>query len=407
MISPTPSWDVHSPMPTARYSLSAVSHNGKIYAFGGYAGGTSNKLEIYDIESNTWGVGANCLSNSESFTANGFGDKIYVIGGSTSKFRFDVYDILTNSWSSKTDLLEARYAHTSEIVGDKIYVMGGVHDSSRDYRLDIYDITNDTWSTGANIPVKKRVHGSAVVGTNIYIMGGANGTMMELQIYDTLTDTWSSGASMPKAAMYLSAKAVGNKIYVFGDANKLHIYDVISNIWYFGLDLSFNSFKSTTALAGNSIYILGGVTDVVLNINESYRIPVDNTLTIQHKRGPDTLVNAYQGEVGELIVNTTDSSLHLMDGVTPGGHKIKTGPSLSFMSYTADVGTDLWVHDSLLSTYTTSVIHNLNLSIDRINISFYNGLKSVYFDYEILDDNSIKIYSDSTPIIKVIINGVR
>jgi len=44
--------------------------------------------------------------------------------------------------------------------------------------------------------------------------------------------------------------------------------------------------------------------------------------TVQWKRGNTTVNSTYVGAQGEITVDTTDWSLYVHDGVTPGGYKI-------------------------------------------------------------------------------------
>jgi hypothetical protein len=45
-------------------------------------------------------------------------------------------------------------------------------------------------------------------------------------------------------------------------------------------------------------------------------------IIFKNKRGDNSSVTNYIGECGEILVNIDDYSIHIMDGVTVGGHKI-------------------------------------------------------------------------------------
>ena len=70
-------------MPTSRSNLGAAIVNGRIYAIGGYIQGmgATNKVEEYDIATDTWTTKANMPTLRQSLGVSACNGKIYAIGG--------------------------------------------------------------------------------------------------------------------------------------------------------------------------------------------------------------------------------------------------------------------------------------------------------------------------------------
>lgn len=119
----------------------AVYAAGKIYVAGGnyipageYASKGSDKLFIYDTETDKWLLGAPMLQASADYAIGMYGDSlIYVIGGydKQSGYTFlngaQIYNIKSNTWTEGTEYTGKFYpAHSGSILKNKIVVAGGV-----------------------------------------------------------------------------------------------------------------------------------------------------------------------------------------------------------------------------------------------------------------------------------------
>jgi hypothetical protein len=98
--------------------------------------------------------------------------------------------------------------------------------------------------------------------------------------------------------------------------------------------------------------------------------------TVQFKRGNANVSSTYTGADGEITVNTTDYSLNVHDGVTPGGHIIVATGNLSLgnlsivdqtiFGTTANSGI-------VLSPNNSSVFLNANLIVSNVAQLNYNS----------------------------------
>ncbi len=144
-------WEAIAPLPTPRFALSAVTHEGKILAMGGVAfrpEGFNNftTIEAYDPTTNQW-------TQNENFKlpwpAAGLGsaklkDSIYVFGGYSDDNIHDrsaCYNAETNTWK-QTGRLPAPVAAMGVTTSDNhIYSIGGWADDGRTPISSTYKFT--------------------------------------------------------------------------------------------------------------------------------------------------------------------------------------------------------------------------------------------------------------------------
>ena len=82
-------WTTKADMPTPRYWFSTSVVDGKIYAIGGWGGGTPqhrwySAVEEYDPETDTWTKKADMPTDRAYLSSSAVNGKIYAIGGYTS-----------------------------------------------------------------------------------------------------------------------------------------------------------------------------------------------------------------------------------------------------------------------------------------------------------------------------------
>lgn len=64
------------------------------------------------------------------------------------------------------------------------------------------------------------------------------------------------------------------------------------------------------------------------------------TIQVQRRRGTEVEHTSFTGAEGEITVNTTDWSIHVHDGTTPGGHKVSLMPSGTVLMHAAQTAPD-------------------------------------------------------------------
>ena len=178
----TNSWSTGTNMPTARNGLTSVLYNDKIYCIAGnrdLSNAYSNLVEIYNIESNTWTSSVTNIPTARyHLTSQIYDNKIYCMGGANITGlinKVEAYDILTNTWSSLSVIPYSRFALTSQIIDNYIYCIGGTQgNNSYLNKVSKYDIINNIWTDDTEL-INGRYGLSSIKYNNvIYCIGGRN-----------------------------------------------------------------------------------------------------------------------------------------------------------------------------------------------------------------------------------------
>lgn len=206
--------------------ISRLTHNAKNLFY------IANYGYKYVIDSNKW-VALNYpytveVNNGETGVAQ-LNDKIYFLGGREASSRMKYFDIAKNGWQDAANML---YNVTAPVIAsgtDKIYALGG--DSSRK-KFSVYNITSG-WQAFTDLPfeapVSYRNH-LATVFKNRYIFV-LNGSY--IMVYDIQTETWkTSPVATGITDKYLNLFNYNNNLlYIAGinSNNKLSLYQLTVN----------------------------------------------------------------------------------------------------------------------------------------------------------------------------------
>jgi N-acetylneuraminic acid mutarotase len=172
-------WQAGIPLQVAGSRLAAVAFGGKLYAMGGYVGGTKNTgvVEEYDPAKRAWVKKASMLTPLHGHAAVVLNNRILVIGG----YEFDSgrmgawsgveeYDPETDRWRRRAAMPGGgRGFLAAAVVGGKVYAIGGHHDQ---FRVERYDPETDRWSALGPPPEPFERGGTATIGNEIYLIGG-------------------------------------------------------------------------------------------------------------------------------------------------------------------------------------------------------------------------------------------
>lgn len=180
----TDTWASLAPMPTARAGLGVARVSEAIYAIGGRTspggpctGGELATVERFDIAAGTWSTVASLPSARSDLAAKTKGGKIYVFGGCAGGVflgNVDVYDPTTDTWSTApADLPTPRAAmYAVGKKGGTIFVIGGYAGGAALGVNESYKVSQDTWSTWAPMITPRAEMGVASHGGRIYTVGG-------------------------------------------------------------------------------------------------------------------------------------------------------------------------------------------------------------------------------------------
>jgi len=228
----TNTWTEKKAMPTGRSRFGIAVYQNKIYVIGGAtANGFTAANEVYDPLTDTWETRTPMPKGSRAeLTASVVNGKIYVVGGYffglylVSSNVLEVYDPETDTWTTETPMPTAVYSCSSAVIDNKMYVIENSFNDRVGSLNQIYDTENDSWSYGRSIPVG--VAGATAAATTavfapkqIYVIGGDVASNSSNQVYNPENDTWSIGAQLPSSRSYLSVAVVGDVLYAIGGCN--------------------------------------------------------------------------------------------------------------------------------------------------------------------------------------------
>ncbi len=284
----TQTWSVSSDylMTTRVMGTWVAAGNMMIYAGGYNTDGTTyssaiSDVDIYDVSTNTWSATslsarkysmASAVINNKVFFAGGYYEedpRNYLVSN-----KVEIYDLSTNSWSITT-LSEARVYVSAVTTGNKIYFAGGINGSNATTkRVDVYDNTTNSWST-FNLQEPKAAMSSIIVGNKIYWAGGVNENRHDNNNYywiwtpNVEIKDINTGISIatclfqPNLWLWNNAAVQKNDKIVFFTGsdmnavqNKFDIYDISTNSWSIGL-LPQNIVGAIISI-NNTIYVSGG-----------------------------------------------------------------------------------------------------------------------------------------------------
>lgn len=128
-------WEEIASLPTPRFALSSVTHDGKILAMGGVA-----------------------------FRPEGFNNFTTI----------EEFDPATGAWQIRSDfaLPWPAAGQSNCILNDDLYTFGGYSGDGIHPRVARYDSTAGKWLQLPNIPAPRAAAGIAVNGNNVYLVGG-------------------------------------------------------------------------------------------------------------------------------------------------------------------------------------------------------------------------------------------
>ena len=167
----------------ARSGLTAVVHEGKLYAIGGEnAGVPKNTVEV--LEGAAWTTKAPMPSTRHALSGVSVNGKIYVFGGKTNGGvvlnNVEVYDAAANSWSNAVaQLPRARAGGRAVVVGDRVFLVGGEGTTGAPLaEVDVYTPSTDVWTTAAPLPTPRNLAGIGLVQNRGRLSSGQPGIVV-------------------------------------------------------------------------------------------------------------------------------------------------------------------------------------------------------------------------------------
>ena len=236
-------WNTLPSMSNDRFGPAVAAVGSLIYVIGGWdgLGAVSNKLEVYDVENQSWSQKVNIPTSVVYAASAVIGNSIHVLGGYNGYSilsTHQVYNIQTNSWSQSTPLPFPRSGGGAAVVSEKIYLIGGFYDGVALDSTQMFDPSTNLWSNKTAMTTARTDFAIATLYDGIYVIGGSNLDVLNVnEHYYPETDTWTTHYPMPTYRSGCSCAVVDNKIYVLGGGDSYSYssateeYDALTNGW--------------------------------------------------------------------------------------------------------------------------------------------------------------------------------
>ncbi len=276
-------WTAKNGLGTARFGLTAVQVNAKVYAIGGAS--TSNaepagNVDEYDPATNTWLSKANMPTARWKPASAAINGILYAIGGGPLANQCvptgvtEAFDPVNNVWSTAlAPIPTPRWGAAAAVISNKIYVVGGSRQCpsvliNPSATLEVYDPSINSWAVGTPMPTARWDLGAAAVGNNLYAIGGWNpvtGTVVNtVEAYNPATNSWTTKKPMPTPRTGVATVALNGHIYAFGGfdgarpTNILEVYDPATDTWSSGArNIVVNGSFEEPRIAPNTFVVFG------------------------------------------------------------------------------------------------------------------------------------------------------
>ena len=299
------SWSSGPTLTLARNVIGSTYLAGKVYAIGGYNGGTGvSQSEASTVPlcttvtptvpptapptaTRTPTPTATAVSCTISWTSaaalpldvyaaavDGDGTGVYAASGysfsqSTWSGQFARYNPTLNSWTALAPIPSPVEQATGVYAPNtgRFYVFGGQNSGVGSTRTQIYDPGSNTWTTGAALPAVRYGMGAGYYNGKIYLAGGTNSVPQnQLWEYDPVANTWNTArAALPQARLDAAATIIAGHLYLAGgrDAagttvNTLYDYNIALDTWTIRAAMPTAASTPGGVNLGGQLWVIGG-----------------------------------------------------------------------------------------------------------------------------------------------------
>ena len=230
----TDKWESKALMPVKKVSYRIASLNDKIYVIGGFTSKDtpSNSVEMYDPATNTWSIKSNMPTARCRIGTAVLENKLFTFGGWAQGVETDaveIYDPSDDTWAVKNSLPDKLMGVAVFSINGKIYYLRGVNSSWKFiYDFKEYSPTNDTWIKRAQWDFEREPEEPVIVNNRFFVLGGGaftDSTVHSVKEYDFNSDRWILRKNMPAENMHtvhFSCVVSNGKIYTFGGGYRVN-----------------------------------------------------------------------------------------------------------------------------------------------------------------------------------------
>ncbi|MBC6989261.1 malectin domain-containing carbohydrate-binding protein [Hymenobacter sp. BT491] len=319
----TGNWVTVAPSGTPTWVGFSVMINNKMYVFSGFDSPsvtTTAKCQVYDPATNTWSYIADMPFPVTHAGIAVDGTKVYVAGGFLSgqsggpnSDKLQIYDVATNTWSQGTPLPTKSGGNALVRIGRKLHSFGGLLEdrqtgSMAHYVLDLNNV-GAGWGVAAGMPLPRCHFASGAVAGKIYALGGQTGhdgaiaDVNYVQVYDPSTDVWTRLQDMPYVRSHSEPATcvVDGTIVLAGGRSgrpngtdnvipNVTVYNPATDSWTEQLPLPVNLFGPSAEMIGNEYIVANG------GLNQSTN-PQTTTRKRSQTRTPNNTIGFWPSQV--------------------------------------------------------------------------------------------------------------
>ncbi len=271
--TPVSRWISLPPLARGPRQEVGVAHlDGLVYVIGGFAPLPTDRVEAYDIASNTWIDVAPLPTAGHHIGAAALGGFVYAIGGLRSPGFTPTsevlrYDPTLDRWDPVAPLPTARGAMAVAVAGDRIHALAGdAGGAVRDHAA--YDPAQNRWIELAPYPIAREHIAAAAVDDVVYVAGGRSPLTTAAHRWDAAAGVWLPLPAMPtNRAGHAAAELHGRFVVFGGEGNvqnsrgifpEVEAYDPSTNSWTRLAIMASPRHGIGAATVGNRIYVPGG-----------------------------------------------------------------------------------------------------------------------------------------------------
>lgn len=301
-------YETMRPMKIPVYGFGAVIADGKIYVVGGDETETtssipgesgfnrqsnSNRMQIYDIETDTWTVSDLRFTRRAYHNVHHHDGKLFILGGKRLaknprleylNENIEIYDIQNDTLITDKNNPHQAVNFASVVFDNNILAMGG---SIKLYRKEVtetkrysnkahlLDLNTGYWYELDNMPKAKETKG-IVVGNTIYTIGGhRQKSLKEICTYNIGSGEWTVEGELPEIVERPALAHNEDIIYIF-EKNRIYTYNLQTktlNTYRINLSMMFSEMFCYDGM----LYIMGGV----IGSEPSQGFIIDTNRTLQ------------------------------------------------------------------------------------------------------------------------------
>ncbi|HEX3072237.1 MAG TPA: kelch repeat-containing protein, partial [Ignavibacteriales bacterium] len=361
-------WRSETPMDAAMARHAAFSYVKKgvgedpdesyIYAMGGNAYGVSDSIFSYNTDARQWSLVGHMPVALRDFSAFQINGKVYIPGGNEegkgtgSASNLYIYDIEADTFLMGASMPVTLSAYASAVYGDSlIYLFGGIKDRSIPpfeqtfNEVFAYNINSNTWSSCTSLPDGGAYDFSGSIVENTIVLAGSSDKVYYGQIDPSNPNyiVWSTGKYPQGTATACAAGSWYGKdlkqIYFAGGSDlsplkSVWAYDITKKEWFKGPDkITPTKYSSSLVpvVRGDSVFLAATGGSALLqpqNVNEWLYIGPNDALTAEGKD-----IAAYSIDADTAVVNMefipkaafinkqlAMQSFNVTMEITPGGY---------------------------------------------------------------------------------------